>query len=137
MEKKKDTPINHKFIVMRIIIPLMLVLCSVNCIAQNVETKIIWAKADSLNAKMTTSDKDDIYFNFYDKKMNKIIIDSISGDCKMIFLHGVDISLTTKKIDSHTLQTTLEDFNGYIKFVRCELNILYYHSKIKFVFINN
>ncbi|MBY0424095.1 MAG: hypothetical protein K2Q22_00530 [Cytophagales bacterium] len=104
--------------------------------AQNSISKPLWSKSESFSAKMTYSDKDDIHFSLYDKNMNVLKADSLRGDCSIKFPHEIDIPLTIKKVDDHTLVATLKDFNGYIKFIQCELYVQYRQTKLSFIFTN-
>ncbi len=93
------------------------------------------AVLDSLNAEMITTQGDDIVFCLYDNRMSKIKLDSIFGDCLLKF-HYARIPIKIHKIDDYHLGGTLPDFNGYIKFIRCELNVTFNKKNKQFVFIN-
>ncbi|MDX2189340.1 MAG: hypothetical protein SFY32_05720 [Bacteroidota bacterium] len=121
---------------MRQLIPLIVLFIYVECMAQDTFDKVLWAEIDSLNFKMEMSEFDDIFFHVFDKRMNKIKIDSILGNGNLHFKHEINVPLKLDKVDEYTLKTSLKNFRDYIKFLDCELTINYRGNLKKIVFVN-
>ena len=119
-----------------IFLTMLLLTLNIKGIAQINSNKVLWAKSDTLNAKMTISQGDEIYFSVSDNQMNVIRIDSISGDCNLNFKLDIRIPLKLEKYNNYAFKTSLENLHGYIKFKNCELAIKYRGSLKKFVFVN-
>lgn len=85
-------------------------------IAQGNTNKRLKASSDNMYAEAITTESDDIIFCLYDSKMNKIKLNSLSGDCILIF-HNAKIAFEIRKIDTFRIKCTVNDFNGYINFI--------------------
>lgn len=106
-------------------------------IAQNeTDKKILKASSDSIHADMIITNSDDIIFILYDQNNKKIKLDSISGTSEFVFHYDMRLPVQVRKLDIHRIVATVEDFNGYIRFIKCELTLLLNKNKLKLVFIN-
>lgn len=98
--------------------------------------KSLTCNADSLQAKMFISQSDDIRFCIYDYQMNLVKIDTIIGNCMLVFPPEINVELQLYQINKFSFKCTLIDFKGYRKFNRCMLNIAVNKKRHQFLFKN-